>query len=61
MPKYQIIATHPAFGTVTFVFDAPEPARAFQLWKSIVYSGRQWVVKSNTEADAPQVMYVEEE
>jgi hypothetical protein len=36
----------------TFVVEAEDAAKAFGRWKQIVYSGKQWIVKSNTEAKA---------
>jgi hypothetical protein len=51
MSKAEIVATHPAFGEVTFVIEAEDTVKAFSIWKQIVFSSRQWVVKSNTVAD----------
>jgi hypothetical protein len=47
MSKHRITTTHPAFGEVVFIIEADSDARAFQLWKSVVFSARQWVVKFN--------------
>jgi hypothetical protein len=49
MTKFRIVATHPAFGTVEFLIEADDAPKAFTKWKSVVYSGRQWNVRSNTE------------
>lgn len=49
MNKFQITATHMAFGTVVFIIEAEDDKQAFTKWKSVVFSGRQWVVKSNTK------------
>lgn len=46
--KVEIVATHPAFGEVAFAIEAEDGAKAFSLWKQIVYSGKQWIVKSNS-------------
>jgi hypothetical protein len=48
--KVEIVAQHPAFGTVTFLIDAEDGTKAFSLWKQIIYSSRQWIVKSNNGA-----------
>jgi hypothetical protein len=45
--NHSLIATHPAFGTVTFVISAADAKSAFSLWKQIVHSSRQWVVQRN--------------
>jgi hypothetical protein len=47
MSKFELTATHPAFGTVVFGVEAEDDKKAFSIWKQIVYSSRQWVVKSN--------------
>jgi hypothetical protein len=52
MSNYEIVATHPAFGEVRFVVAAEDSHKAFALWKQIVFSSRQWIVKSNTQAGA---------
>jgi hypothetical protein len=45
--NFVIIATHPAFGTVTFTLDAVDAKAAFATWKQVVGSTRQWIVKRN--------------
>ena len=47
MSKATIVATHPAFGEVTFVIEAADTKQAFEVWKQIVSSSRRWIVKSN--------------
>jgi hypothetical protein len=37
-----------AFGTVVFILEAESDKAAFAKWKQVVFSGRQWIVKSNT-------------
>lgn len=49
MNKFQIVATHIAFGTVVFIIEAEADKLAFTKWKQVVFSGRQWTVKSNTQ------------
>lgn len=41
-------------GGVKFVVVAEDTVKAFQMWKPIVYSSRQWVVKSNTAVEEPE-------
>ena len=36
----------------TFVVEAEDAAKAFSRWNQIVHSGKQWILKSNTEAKA---------
>lgn len=48
--NHTLVATHPAFGTVTFVISATDAKTAFSLWKQIVHSSRQWVVTHNSGA-----------
>jgi hypothetical protein len=45
--NHTIEATHPAYGTVTFTIPAEDAKQAFSLWKQIVFSSRQWMVKRN--------------
>ena len=45
--NHTLVATHPAFGKVTFVISATDAKTAFSLWKQIVHSSRQWVVQRN--------------
>jgi hypothetical protein len=45
--NHTLVATHPAFGTVTFGINAADAKTAFSLWKQIVHSSRQWVVQRN--------------
>jgi hypothetical protein len=52
MSKFELTATHPAFGTVVFVVEAEDDKAAFARWKQIVYSSRQWIVKSNIVVEA---------
>jgi hypothetical protein len=52
MSKHEVVATHPAFGEVVFLIEAEDAAKAFSIWKQIVYSSRQWIVKSNTAVEA---------
>jgi len=52
MSKAKIVATHPAFGEVVFFIEAEDEKKAFTAWKQIVYSSRQWSVKSNAMVDA---------
>jgi hypothetical protein len=52
MNNYTIEAKHPAFGTVTFTIDATDANHSFSLWKQIVSSTKQWVVKRNEEGTA---------
>jgi hypothetical protein len=47
--KFVLVAEHPAFGEVTFTVLAKDRATAFSQWKQIVFSSRQWIVKSNEE------------
>lgn len=49
MKKHKITATHPAFGVIVFIIEAEDPKAAFQRWKQVVYSSRQWNIKSNVE------------
>lgn len=49
--KVEITATHPHFGAVTFAIEASDAKAAFQIWKQIVFSSRQWVVRKNTGHD----------
>jgi hypothetical protein len=49
--KVEITAVHPAFGEVTFIVEAENGLKAFSLWKSIVFSPRQWSVRKNTGAE----------
>ena len=51
MSKFEIVAQHMAFGTVVFVIDAEDDKQAFTKWKQVVYSGKQWIVKSNTKVE----------
>jgi hypothetical protein len=51
--KIEITATHPAFGEVAFTIPAEDAKQAFALWKQIVYSSRQWVVRKNTGSEFP--------
>lgn len=64
LPKnnFVITATHPAFGTVTFTLDAADAKAAFAVWKQVVGSTKQWIVKRNEEGTAcatPAVQYVD--
>lgn len=47
MSRFRIVAQHMAFGVVEFVIEAEDAQEAFAKWKQVVYSGRQWIVKSN--------------
>lgn len=51
--KVEITAVHPAFGEVTFILEAENGLKAFSLWKSIVFSPRQWSVRKNTGSESP--------
>jgi hypothetical protein len=53
--NHAIEATHPAFGTVTFTIPAEDSKQAFSLWKQIVFSSRQWMVKRNETGRASAV------
>lgn len=55
MKSHTIEATHPAFGTVTFTIPAQDAKQAFSLWKQIVFSSRQWMVKRNETDSASAV------
>jgi len=60
--SFVITATHPAFGTVTFALDAADAKSAFAVWKQVVGSTKQWIVKRNEEGTAcatPAVQYVD--
>jgi hypothetical protein len=60
--SFVIIATHPAFGIVTFALDAADAKAAFAVWKQVVGSTKQWIVKRNEEGTAcatPAVEYVD--
>jgi hypothetical protein len=46
--KHEITAHHLGFGTVTFIVEAEDSAKAFSKWKQVVFNPRQWIVKSNT-------------
>ena len=50
--NFTITATHPAFGAVTFTLDAADAKAAFAVWKQIVGSTKQWIVKRNEEGTA---------
>lgn len=50
--NFTITATHPAFGTVTFALDAADAKAAFAVWKQVVGSTKQWIVKRNEEGTA---------
>jgi hypothetical protein len=52
--KVSITAVHPAFGEVGFEFLAEDGNHAFSLWKSIVFSPRQWSVRKNTGNAEPE-------
>jgi len=43
----KITANHQALGTVDFVVQATDAKSAFELWKQIVFSARQWRVLNN--------------
>jgi hypothetical protein len=61
--SFVITATHPAFGTVTFALDATDAKAAFVVWKQVVGSTKQWIVKRNEEGTAcatPAVQQVDE-
>ena len=47
--RFQIEASHPALGTVLFIIAGEDNKAAFALWKQVVGSSRQWVVKSNAK------------
>lgn len=49
--RVEITAVHPAFGEVTFIVQAENGLKAFSLWKSIVFSPRQWSVRKNTGSE----------
>jgi hypothetical protein len=51
--KTRITAVHPAFGEVCFEFEAKDGNQAFSLWKSIVFSPRQWSVRKNSGSPEP--------
>jgi hypothetical protein len=53
--NHTLVATHPAFGTVTFIISATDAKTAFSLWKQIVHSSRQWVVQRN-ESDGSRAV-----
>lgn len=55
MNKFQIVAQHMAFGNVVFILEAEDDKKAFAKWKQVVFSGRQWVVKSNTQVTSGKV------
>jgi hypothetical protein len=48
-PKSNFIieANHLGYGTVMFVIPASDARDAFRMWKQIVASPRQWIVKRN--------------
>lgn len=49
--RVEITAVHPAFGEVTFIVQAENGLKAFSLWKSIVFSPRQWSVRKNSGSE----------
>ena len=45
--KYVITAKHQAYGEVNFIVPGADSKSAFETWKQIVFSPRQWAVTSN--------------
>lgn len=58
--KISIIAVHPAFGEVSFELQAEDGNHAFSLWKSIVFSPRQWSVRKNGGSPSPAPQTISE-
>jgi len=50
--RFEITAHHLGFGVVTFTVEAESDKAAFTKWKQIVFSPRQWIVKSNRPTDS---------
>jgi hypothetical protein len=50
MSKVTITAKHMAYGLVEFSLEATDAKAAFETWKQIVFSPRQWVVTHNSGA-----------
>jgi len=57
--NHTVVATHPAYGEVVFIIPANDAKHAFSLWKQIVFSSRQWVVKRN-ESDGSRAAVMPE-
>jgi hypothetical protein len=57
--SFVITATHPAFGTVMFTLDAADAKAAFAVWKQVVGSTKQWIVKRNEEGTACATLAVQ--
>ena len=49
MNNYQITARHAGLGTITFVIEGEDKKRAFEKWKQVVYSCKQWTIRMNEE------------
>ena len=58
--KFQIEAQHIAFGTVVFIIEAEDDKKVFAKWKQVVFSGRQWIVKSNTPVSSKEPTVVQQ-
>jgi hypothetical protein len=48
--KITITAKHMAYGVVAFTLEATNAQSAFERWKQVVFSPRQWVVTHNSGA-----------
>jgi hypothetical protein len=48
--KFKIVATHQAYGTMEFHLDALDRKDAFNRFKGVVYSAKQWIIVSNDRA-----------
>jgi hypothetical protein len=46
--KITITAKHVAYGVVRFTLEATDAKAAFETWKQVVFSPRQWVVTDNS-------------
>jgi hypothetical protein len=47
MNKYELTATHQAFGEVRFILLSKSHKAAFAAFKNIVFNHKQWIVKDN--------------
>lgn len=50
--KFLIVASHPAYGNVSFTIPANDARDAFSTWKQFILFHGQWTIRRNDDLDA---------